>query len=242
MKLVMALMATVVLLAWTDRSLQAADLPCGDLLELHSCQLYIGGCIASSEATQEGKCLLRAWNFTGGVHQGVNLSGFQVAILEIGSQNLATRNARPTHAVIYLPKTATRAQSAALVDWLQTQLPELNLAHCPTRSVSMSLKKSGDEATFTAGDVAQVEVVPFKPCGLVSCGESLWYMPRSAVTAYTVGVTRQSVVREPLLALKWIDHGKNNVFLARFGEGGTARAAFTSPTLACATTDHALHE
>ena len=110
------------------------------------------------------------------------------------------------------------------------------------RSVPMTFHRADGGVTFTAGDVAQVEVVPFEACGLVSCGESLWYTPRATVTTYTVGVTRKSDVREPLLSLKWIDHGKNNVFLARFGEGAAARAAFTPPTLACAPTDHTLHE
>ena len=242
MNKLMALMATVALLTGADLSLQAADTPRGDLLELHSCQLYIGGCIASSEATQDGNYLLRVWNFTGGAHDGVNLSGLQVALLEMGNQNLAMNNAPATRSVIYLPKAATRVQSAALVDWLRTQIPRQSVADLPTRSISMSFQKSGGRVTFAAGDIAQVDVVPFEACGLVSCGESLWYTPRSTVTTYTVGVTRKSVVREPLLSLKWIDHGKNNVFVARFGECTTAQAAFTSPTLACATTDHIQHD
>jgi len=242
MNKLMALLATVAVLTGADFSLQAASMPRGDLLELHSCQVYIGGCIASSEAPQEGKCMLRVWNFTGGAHNGVNLTGLQVAVLEIGSQNLAMKKAAPTRSVVYLPNTATRLQSAALVDWLRTQGPGQRLADSPVRSIPMAFHRSAGRATFAAGDAARVDVVPFEPCGLVSCGESLWYTPRSAVTTYTVGVTRESVVREPLVSLTWIDHGKNNVFLARFGEGATGQAAFAAPTLACATTDHARHE
>ena len=242
MKKLMAWMATVALLVGVNLSLQAADLPRGDLLELHSCQLYIGGCIASSEATQEGKCMLRVWNFTGGAQQDVNLTGLQVALLEIGNQNLATKNAAPTRAVIYLPTAATHAQSMALVEWLRSCVSPADLAGAATRVVSMSFHRSLSGVTFVAGDAAQIDLVPFEPCGLVSCGESLWYTPRSTVSTYTVGVTRASVVHEPLLALKWIDHGKNNVFVGRFGEGATAQATFTPPSLACATTDHILHE
>jgi hypothetical protein len=242
MKKLMALMATVALIAGVDQSLQAADTPRGDFLELHSCQLYIGGCIASSESTLEGRYLLRVWNFTGGTHNNVKLGGLQVALLEMGNQNLATKNTIPARSVIYLPATATRTQSAALVDWLRSQVPGQNPATLLTRSIPMDFHRSDGGVTFAAGDNAQIDVVPFETCGLISCGESLWYTPRSAVTTYTVGLTRKSVVREPLLSLKWIDHGKNNVFLGRFGEGTTTQAAFTSPMLACATTDHAAHE
>ena len=51
-------------------SLCAAEMPQGELLELHSCQLYIGGCIASSEAMQDGQYLLRVWSFSAGSYEG----------------------------------------------------------------------------------------------------------------------------------------------------------------------------
>ncbi len=59
---------------------------------------------------------------------------------------------------------------------------------------------------------------------------------------YTVGVTSKSVVNEPQLALRWIDHGKNNVFQGRFGEGPTVSSIFQSPAFVCAMTDHPAHE
>src|SRR5437773_11040903 len=96
MKALMTFAAALALMACTDHSLQAADAPRGDLLEIHSCQLYIGGCIASSEATQEGQYELRGWNFAGGSHQGVDLGRLQAALLEISDQNLATTGASPT--------------------------------------------------------------------------------------------------------------------------------------------------
>src|ERR1043166_9854591 len=34
------------------RTLAAADQPRGNLVELHSCELYAGGCVVSSEATR----------------------------------------------------------------------------------------------------------------------------------------------------------------------------------------------
>jgi hypothetical protein len=44
----------------------AVDVPRGTLLELHSCEVYAGGCTVSSQATLEGKYLLRVWNFKAG--------------------------------------------------------------------------------------------------------------------------------------------------------------------------------
>src|SRR6185437_9850801 len=44
----------------------AADAPHGSLLELHSCEVYAGPCVVSSESPQEGRYMARAWDFTGG--------------------------------------------------------------------------------------------------------------------------------------------------------------------------------
>ena len=240
MKLFAAFISATVLLAGTGS--HAEETPLGDLLEVHSCQLYIGGCIASAEATQDGRYLLRVWSFSGGSHTGVPLAGLQVALLETGDENLADKDTPATASLAYLPQSATPAQTAALVDWLKKTNPELPRVRLQTRVVPMQLSGTRNTVTFTAGDALRVDVCPFEPCGLTSCGESLWYTPRSAVTSYTVGVTSQTIVREPRLALTWIDHGKNNVFQGRFGEGTTAQATFTSPALMCAVADHAAHE
>jgi hypothetical protein len=220
---------------------RAEQIPHGELLELHSCQLYIGGCIASSEATQEGRCLLRVWSISNGSHNGVALDGLPVALLEVGDRNLAEKNTRPSAAVAYLPQSATPIQSAALVDWLKRNNPELSGLRVQTRVLPMRLARAGEIATFTAGEALRVRVQPLESCGLASCGEVLWYTPRSPLSSYTVGVTSESIVREPLLELTWIDHDKNNVFEGRFGEPPT-KPVFNSPIMACVAANRHAHE
>ena len=231
-----------VALVFTSSVLRAGETPRGDLLEMHSCQLYIGGCIASSESPQDGKYLLRVWNFTGGSYGGVQLSGQQVALLETSDDNLALYETKPNAAVAYLRQSASPAQTIALLDWLKSTNPQLTHLKLLTRTVPMQLTSGRGTASFSAGDSLQMEVRPFQCCGLVSCGESLWYTPRSATTSYTVGITSKSVVDEPALALRWIDHGKNNVFQGRFGEGQTTTATFEPPALVCAVANHSAHE
>src|SRR5580704_714688 len=118
MKTLVASIAVAFLL--TGISLRAEEHLHGDLLELHSCQLYIGGCIASSESPQDGRYLLRVWNFAGGSHAGTPLRGLQVALLETSDENLAFRETNPNAAMAYLPQSATPTQTAALIDWLKS--------------------------------------------------------------------------------------------------------------------------
>jgi hypothetical protein len=242
MKTLMALTVATVLTAFADRSLTAANIPRGELLEIHSCQLYIGGCIASSEATLEGRSELRIWNFTGGSFHGVKLGNLHAALLEVSDQNLATKDARPTAAVVYLPASATREQKAALLDWIKGTIPELASVQLHTRVVAINFASSRESVAFSGGVFVALAAKPFEPCGLTSCGESLWYTPRSAMTTYTVVVAEKVTVNEPLLALRWIDHGKNSVFSGRFGEGRATVAAFDSPTMMCAVADSHAHE
>ena len=223
-------------------TLRAADQPQGELLELHSCQLYIGGCIASSEATQDGHYLMRVWSFSGGSYDGTPLGGLNVALLEVADQNLSVRETQPTESIIYLPQSADSAQSETLLHWLKAANPELSHLKLRTRTVPMRFTHKGGIVSLSAGDFVQIETKPFEPCGLISCGESLWYTPRSHVTSYTVGVTSKALVQEPMLGLRWVDHGKNNIFEGRFGEGETTSAAFLPPAFACAVTSHPTHE
>jgi len=223
-------------------SLRAAEMPQGELLELHSCQLYIGGCIASSEAMQDGQYLLRVWSFSAGSYEGSPLRGLNVALLEVSDQNLATKGAQPLESMIYLPQSADSARSETLLRWVQATNPELAHTRLRARTVPMEFVHTGRAVSFSAGGAVRIVTKPFEPCGLISCGESLWYTPRSTVTSYTVEVTRETVVDEPALALRWIDHGKNNIFVGRFGDGATASAAFVSPAHVCDMANHFPHE
>src|SRR6266850_6017920 len=93
----------------------ASDQPRGSLLELHSCELYAGGCTVSSEAPGEGRYLLRAWNFSGGSFAGTELAGLQAAVLQSSSQNLAAPEIAASEGVVYLPSSTTKTQREALV-------------------------------------------------------------------------------------------------------------------------------
>ncbi|HWX22513.1 MAG TPA: hypothetical protein VN578_21640, partial [Candidatus Binatia bacterium] len=98
------------LVSFSLGAVPAAEIPRGELLELHSCELYAGGCIVSSEAPLDGRYMLRAWSFAGGNFAGSDLAGLRVAMLQSSSENLAADKAEPGKAVIYLPEDATAKQ------------------------------------------------------------------------------------------------------------------------------------
>lgn len=211
----------------------AAEPPRGDLLELHSCELYAGGCIVSSEVTLGGRYLLRAWQFSGGDFDGSELAGLKVALLQTSSDNLASPKSDPGQAVVYLPVTATGRQREALLAWIASIEPKLNVAKLPLRVVPLQFSTSGSGYAFSAGNFLSVKTASRESCETGACGEALWYNPRSQTSVFTVAVDCASQIVEPLLQLKWHDAGKRSVFLAKFGENTVGKDVFVASSDLC---------
>ena len=209
------------------------ETPRGSLLELHSCELYAGGCTVSSESPQGGRQMLRVWDFTGGGFDGAELKGLKFAVLQNSADNLASPESQSGEAVIYLPQAATPAQRDALVAWLKSSQKDFHPATIQTRVAPLKFTKTEKGYTFTAADFVSVNVVSLESCSFGSCGEELWYRPRTATSFFTVAVNTRSQVEEPLLQLKWSDVGRRSVFLARFGETPAPRNIYVTSGELC---------
>jgi hypothetical protein len=213
----------------------AGGSPRGSLLELHSCELYAGGCIVSSESTLEGRYMLRVWSFTGGTFSGANLAGLQLAVLQASTDNLAAPGSATGSAVVYLPASATSSQRSALLDWLKSSQPDFRPGEVQSRIVPMQFESAQNGCSFSAGEFVSVKTVPRESCETGACGEALWYAPRAATSVFTVAVDRHSKVVDPFLKLAWSDAGKHSVFLGKFGEDMAARNLFVSFAELCGT-------
>jgi len=214
--------------------LKAADEPRGRFLELHSCELFAGGCIVSSESPLDGRYLLRAWNFDAGNFAGADFKGLRVAVLQTSSDNLAAERSKAERTVVYLPQDASPKQRAALTAWVKSNVSELGSVQ--TRAVPLRFSASNKGCSFSADRFLSVNVASLDECPTGNCGESLWYEPRSSATVFTVAVDKSSRVNEPLLSLRWDDAGKRNVFLAKFGDETAARNIYVSLAELCGPT------
>ena len=196
--------------------------------------------MVSSEATLEGRCMLRAWNFTGGSFNGVSLAGLSLAVLQASADNLAAPRAKSGDAVVYLPRSATAAQRDALAAWLKSSQPDYHPATVRTRVVPLRFDRSASGDSFSAGGFIRVSAEPFSRCQAFACGEALWYQPRAVTSLFTVAQDRSSDIAEPLLQLKWSESGKRNIFLARFGEPEAGMPLYVSLTDLCGSAPNSL--
>jgi hypothetical protein len=217
-------------------SVLAGDAPRGSLLELHSCEVYAGPCVVSSESPQEGRCMARAWEFNGGSFNSVNFQGLQVAVLQNSPDNLAEANSKSGDAVVYLPQDATPAQRSALLAWVKSSQSDFHPANLQTRVVPLQFSKSDKGYAFSAGNFLSVKTAALDVCAMGGCGESLAYQPRANTSLFTVVLNNGSQVSEPLLQLRWDASGARNIFLGRFGQSIPANGLYVSLNELCGQT------
>lgn len=216
----------LVLVGWVSAGLPsvlaADDGPRGEYAEVHSCEVYTGGCTASAQATLGGRTVLRVWNFEPG--QG-DLSGLSAAVLEVADANLAMKDTVPTASVVYLPEQASEKQRTTLLGWLEKN----GVTVTDSRVKSIVYSREGSMISFSAGPEIGFTTRAIENCDAGSCGEQLWYVPRGGTEAYTVLVNERSHVEEPALRLSWKDNSAKSVFFGKFGDNN--QAVFTQAEL-----------
>jgi hypothetical protein len=195
--------------------------PFGEFVELHSCDLYTGGCTASSESTLLGRQLFRVWSISQGTWDNQDLSGLKVALLELGSVNLAEKGAFAEKAEIFVPKGLATARGEALLSWVTSQ----GIVPASTRVVEAEItyQRSGRATALVAvGDSILLSTMAIGKCGWGACGQALWYEPQVKHSSFEVVASRVSKIRDSSMNFLWTDHDRPNVFLASFGSNGSS--------------------
>ena len=201
--------------------------PSGEFLELHSCDLYTGGCTASSECTLLGRQLFRVWSIQHGTWNNENLADLKVALLEVGSVNLAEKGAVGEKAEIIVPEGLEPARKEALVSWVTSQ----GTIPVSTRVVkaAISYHRTGCVADVAVGDSISLSTTAIGKCSSGACGQALWYEPGAKHCSVEVVASRVSKIRDSSLDFLWTDHDRPDVFLASFGpEGNSGQLADSS--------------
>jgi hypothetical protein len=194
--------------------------PVGEFVELHSCDLYTGGCTASSESTLLGRQLFRVWSISEGTWNNQNLAGLKVALLELGSVNLAEKGAVADKAEIFVPNGLAPAQKEALLSWVTSQA--ITPASTAVRDAEITYQRSGLAANVTVGDSISLSTAAITKCSSGACGQAIWYEPEVKYSSFKVVASRTSKIQDSALQFLWADHDRPNVFLASFGPNGRA--------------------
>jgi len=194
--------------------------PVGEFVELHSCDLFTGGCTASSESTLLGRQLFRVWSISEGTWNNQNLAGLKIALLELGSVNLAEKGASADTAEIFVPKGLAPAQKKALISWVSCQ--GIMPVSTQVLEAEITYQRSGSAANVTVGDSISLSTMAIAKCSSGACGQALWYEPQVKYSSFEVVASRSSEIRDSAMKFLWRDHDRPNVFLASFGPNASA--------------------
>jgi hypothetical protein len=201
--------------------------PSGEFLELHSCDLYTGGCTASSESTLLGRQLFRVWSIRQGTWDNQDLADLKVALLETGSVNLAEKGALGEKAEIIAPKGLEPARKQALLSWVVSQgtIP----VSTSVVEAAITYHRTGYAADVAVGDFVSLSTTAIGKCSSGACGQTLWYEPGAKHRSVEVVASRVSKIRDSSLDFLWSDHDRPNVFLGSFGSEGNSGQLADSP-------------
>lgn len=185
-------------------------------MELHSCELFAGSCIVSSEVGLPNHYALRVWQFDSGQFNGVAMKGLTVALLEKSDVNLADASLPARAALAYVPEGISAEQKTALAAWARANTT-VKLSNTDIKSISLQAQITQEKVTFSAGKDMVFNGGTPAACSVGGCGEMLWYQPRSETSSFVVDQLGESRIVEPQLALRWMDHGRRTLFVGLFG-------------------------
>src|SRR5678809_273246 len=113
----------------------------GDYLEVRSCDVYTGSCVANSEMGLSGREGMLVWSVKQGSWQGVPLDGLKVIAIVKTDDTLGDIRYQPLHgkAVLIVDAKADSRQEAALKDFARSMAGRLLADVVATKAVSVEV-------------------------------------------------------------------------------------------------------
>jgi hypothetical protein len=212
----LALVALVVLLAAplmaTDGSLK------GVYVEARTAEVFVGGCLMSSEAETTGRQAVLAWKVDRGTVNGVSLDGLTIVAAVVGDKNLGIHEiggAKPvSRTVLFVDDRATPMQRTALLGMAKELSGDLMGTIVSITPAPIQFAEQGDVIKVEAPKVALN--VGKHPDHNPGCGAEQWFHPLASVDQSTIGMTNENSFSGSELGSKWSDPNKVSGFFGTF--------------------------
>jgi hypothetical protein len=212
----LALVALVVLLAAplmaTDGSLK------GVYVEARTAEVFVGGCLMSSEAETTGRQAVLAWKVDRGTVNGVSLDGLTIVAAVVGDKNLGIHEiggAKPvSRTVLFVDDRATPMQRTALLGMAKELSGDLMGTIVSITPAPIQFAEQGDTIKVEAPKVALN--VGKHPDHNPGCGAEQWFHPLASVDQSTIGMTNENSFSGSELGSKWSDPNKVSGFFGTF--------------------------
>jgi hypothetical protein len=194
----------------------------GNYVEVRSCDVYTGSCVANSEMGLGGREGMLVWSITHGAWKGTALDGLSVIAVVRTEDTLGDVRYEPRagRAVLIVDASASAVQREALVDLAKTQARAVigTVVSVKSASVEVAMGRcaSGSCATVKAGDLVEISTRCLGGKDHLCGNEENYYPPLTQVHDALSAYTELAAFRGEGLNATWEMTGKRSSYLATF--------------------------
>lgn len=201
---------------------QLAPAITGDYLEVRTCDIYAGYCVANSEMGTTGREGMMVWSVREGSWQGTSLNGLSVIAVVHTDQTLGDLHYQPRSgkAVLIVDAKANAKQRQALADFARSMAGQLigEVADVKTSDMNVAFRSCSKEgcATVKAGNLVEISTRCLNGKDHLCGNEETYYPPLTQVEAAMPAYTEMAAFHGSGLNLTWESTAKRSAFLATF--------------------------
>lgn len=201
---------------------QGAPSISGDYLEVRSCDVFTGACIANSEMGTAGREGMLVWSIREGTWNGTRLAGLTVIAIVQTHDTLGDIRYQPGagNAVLIVDERATATQRDALKSFVRAKSGKLiaqvvNVASAPM-TVAIGRCASGSCATVKAGSLVEISTRCLGGKDHLCGNEENYYPPLTEIDGALAAFTELAAFRGTGLNTTWELAGKRSAYLGTF--------------------------
>jgi hypothetical protein len=194
----------------------------GDYLEVRSCDVYTGPCVANGEMGLAGKEAILVWTVREGSWNGATLDGLSAIAVVRTDATLGNLRYEPREgkAVLILDSKATSIQRQALADFVRAMGGALigEVAEVKTSTIESTLGACNKSAcaSVKASDLVEIATRCFGAKDHLCGNEETFYPPLTDVVHALPAFTEVAAYNGSGLNMTWQSVGQRSAFIGRF--------------------------
>jgi hypothetical protein len=197
----------------------------GEYLETRTCDVYTGPCFANAQSGLCGRQAILAWSIDRGEFQGVDLAGLKVVVSVLASDTLGFGGGlqlapEPIKWVVYVDKTGSESQRAALVEFAKERAPKLagEVVRVEAIAIEMSLDHIEMVGDLKAGKKVRLKTRKLRKGDCVCANETAFYPPLVEVENSEPAYTVDGEFFGLGLGITWSNSKSRSAYLATFAD------------------------
>jgi hypothetical protein len=194
----------------------------GDYLEVRTCDVFTGYCVANSQMNLEGREAILVWSVKQGAWNGVTLDGLKVIAVVRAESTLGDLHYQPAggRAVLVVDAAASELQKQALAEFARSAAGGLirEVAEVKSADITACIGTCAKEgcAAVEAGQLVRIHTRCFGAKDHLCGNEETYYPPLTRVTKPQAAFTEVASYQGGGLDLTFQAAGQRSAFLAGF--------------------------